>query len=122
MYCCREYNLEINDRAFLAIKELRKKVEIRANNDSEVFDYGKIHETDIINFINSRGEKMECRVTKISWYKSIENLLNYEGTEYTLSSTNDFDEGVKSINSITGYKEGIAKNGVYAIHIEPIKH
>lgn len=32
--------------------------------------------------------------------------------------TNDFNEGVKSINSINGYEEAIKENGVYAIHAE----
>ena len=44
--------------------------------------------------------------------------MTLEGTRYTTSSTNDFNEAVKSINSITGYKEEIKKSGVYAIHIE----
>ena len=44
-----------------------------------------------------------------------------EGTRYTLSSTNDFSEGIKSINSLDGYEESIKTNGVYTIHITPIK-
>lgn len=44
-----------------------------------------------------------------------------EGTRYTLSSTNDYEEGIKSINSINGYKAAIECNGVYAIHIEYLK-
>ena len=41
-----------------------------------------------------------------------------EGTRYTTSSTNNYEEGIKSINSINGYKEAIEKSGVYAIHID----
>lgn len=41
-----------------------------------------------------------------------------EGTRYTLSSTNDYDEGIKSINSLNGYEEAIKNDGVYAIHID----
>ena len=44
-----------------------------------------------------------------------------EGTRYTLSSTNDFNEGIKSINSLNGYEKAIKINGVYAIHITPLK-
>ena len=58
------------------------------------------------------------KVKQINWYKTIEELLIVEGTKYTLSSTDDFDEGVKSINSFEGYTEGMKKNGVYAIHLE----
>lgn len=49
-----------------------------------------------------------------------EELLTLEGTRYTLSSTNDFNEELKSINSINGYKEAMKVNGVYAIHIKYI--
>ena len=118
MNCRREYKLKVDDMAFLAIKELRKKVEIRVNNINDKIDYGTIKNNDIVRFINSLSEEFECSVVKVTWYKTIESLLTYEGTKYTLSSTDDFDEGVKSINSIPGYKEGIEKNGVYAIHVE----
>ena len=33
----------------------------------------------------------------------------------------NFNEGVKSINSLNGYEEAIKINGVYAIHITPLK-
>ena len=44
-----------------------------------------------------------------------------EETKYTLSSTDNYDEGIKSINSINGYKDAIRSNCVYAIHIEYLK-
>ena len=47
-------------------------------------------------------------------------MLTVEGTKLTLSSTNDIEEGIKSINSYKNYTEGIKKNGIYAIHIEPL--
>jgi ASC-1-like (ASCH) protein len=61
---------------------------------------------------------MICLVKDVNHYKTIEELLTLEGTRYTLSSTNDFNEGVKSINSISNYKESMIKNGVYAIHLD----
>lgn len=112
------YDLEINNRAFKAIKEKRKRVEIRVTKINDPFDYGVMKENDIINFTSYDGEEIKCLVIKINWYKTIEELLTKEGTEYTLSSTNDFNEGVKSINSFPCYQEGIKQNGVYAIHLE----
>lgn len=114
------YDLEINNRAFKAIKEKRKKVEIRVTKIDDQFDYVVIKENDIINFTSYDGDNIKCRVSKVNWYKTIEELLTVEGTKYTLSSTDDFDEGVKSINSFPGYTEGMKQNGVYAIHIEVI--
>ncbi len=68
----------------------------------------------------SNAEHLLVRITDINHYNTVEELLVMEGTRYTLSSTNDFNEGVKSINSLDGYKEAINKNGVYAMHSEVI--
>jgi len=117
-----EYIFDLNNRAFNAIKNNQKRIEIRAtkNGDGQ-FDYSVIKPNDYINFISYDKEKIKCIVKEINWYKSIEELLMLEGTRYTLSSTNDYKEGIKSINSINGYQEAIKCNGVYAIHIEYLK-
>ena len=117
-----EHILDINDRAFLAIKEERKRVEIRANTNFSDIDYSNFKVNDTIQFYNSNNEILRCEITKINWYKDVENLLQKEGTLYTLSSTNDYKLGLKSIYSLTGYRESIPKNGVYAIHIKLIKN
>ncbi|HLC90307.1 MAG TPA: hypothetical protein VJI15_00910 [Candidatus Nanoarchaeia archaeon] len=44
-----------------------------------------------------------------------------ESTEFTLSSTKNIEEGIKSIESIDNYKELIAKNGVFAIKLKDVK-
>lgn len=115
-----EYNLDINNRAFNAIKNRTKRVEIRVTKIDDNFDYSIIKPGDIIKFTSFDKENMKCVVEDINWYKTIEELLTLEGTRYTLSSTNDFNEGVKSINSFEGYSESMKVNGVYAIHIKPI--
>lgn len=113
------YELDINNRAFNAIKNRTKRIEIRTTKIGQNhFDYSKLKENDIINFTSYDGEKIKVKVIDVNHYDSIEELLTMEGTRYTLSSTNDFAEGVKSINSINGYKEAIKINGVYAIHIQ----
>ncbi len=108
--------LNLNDRAFNAIKNKTKRVEIRANAGKE--DYDKYNIGDIIVFKNSKNETINCRIKEINKYDSVENLLMLEGTKYTLSSTDNLEEGIKSINSLNGYKQAIKENGVYAIHIE----
>ena len=116
-----EYNFDINNRAFKAIKDRKKRVEIRTTKIGENhFDYSKLKSNDIIEFTSFEGEKLKCIIGDINWYKSVEELLIMEGTRYTLSSTNDFNEGIKSINSINGYEEAIKVGGVYAIHITPL--
>lgn len=114
------YELDINKRAFNAIKNKTKRIEIRATKlEKDSFDYGKMKENEMINF-TCDNEHLLAKITDINHYNTIEELLTMEGTRYTLSSTNDFNEGVKSINSLDGYKGAIKKNGVYAIHLEVI--
>lgn len=85
------------------------------------FDYDILKSGDEIEFQSYDGEIINCLVGDVNHYDSIEELLTLEGTRYTLSSTNDFKAGVKSINSINGYEEAIRVNGVYAVHITPIE-
>ena len=51
-------------------------------------------------------------------YKTVEELVMLEGTRYTTSSTNEYEEAVNNINKLKGYKEAVKKYGVYAVHIE----
>ena len=108
--------LDLNDRAFNAIQARRKRVEIRANTKNH--DYSKYEVGDVIVFKNSKSNTINCKITEINKYESVEELLMLEGTKYTLSSTNNYEEGIKSINSLNGYEKSIKENGVYAIHIE----
>ena len=117
-----KYNFDINNRAFNAIKNGTKRVEIRVTKlGDNHFDYGVLKDGDLIELKSFDGDIITCKVHDVNHYDSIEELLTLEGTRYTLSSTNDFNEGVKSINSINGYSEAMKINGVYAIHIEYIK-
>ena len=114
-----KYKFDINNRAFNAIKNGTKRIEIRVTKLEEGhFNYGILKENDEIEFTSYDGEKIRCIIEDINHYNSIEELLILEGTRYTLSSTNDFNEGVKSINNLNGYKEAIPVNGIYAIHIK----
>lgn len=116
-----KYNFDINNRAFNAIKNRTKRVEIRVTKlGNNQFDYNVLKVGDTIEFKSYDGNIINCVVEDINHYDTIEELLTLEGTRYTLSSTNDFNEGVKSINSLNGYEEGMKVNGVYAIHIKYI--
>lgn len=118
-----KYNFYVNNRAFNAIKNRTKRVEIRATKlGHNHFDYGVLKSGDIIEFKSYDGDIINCLVSDINHYDSIEELLTLEGTKYILSSTNDFKEGVKSINNLNGYQEAIKVNGVYAIHIALIEN
>ena len=110
--------LNINDRAALAIKNKTKRVEIRANKKNSQHDYSKLKPNDIIEFTSNNIGVFYTKVKEINHYNSVEELLTLEGTRYTTSSTNDYQEAIKNINKLDGYKETIPISGVYAIHIE----
>ena len=116
-----QYYLDINDRAFLAIENGTKKVEIRVTTNPLEKDYSVLKQGDIITFSNSLDKKTDCIIKEINWYKNEKELLIQEGTRYTLSSTNDFEKGIESLTRFKGYKMGILKYGIYAIHIERIQ-
>lgn len=110
--------LKINDRAALAIKNNLKRVEIRANKENSDHDYSKLKINDIIEFTSNNLGKFYCKVLEVNYYKTLEELLTLEGTRYTTSSTNDYNEAINNIYKIDGYKDAIKKNGVFAIHIK----
>ena len=110
--------LNINDRAALAIKNGSKKVEIRANKKDSGKDYGALKTNDIIEFNSNNLDVFYVKVKEVNYYNSLEELFTMEGTRYTTSSTNDYNEAINNVNKLDGYKEAIRKNGVYAIHIE----
>ena len=109
-------NLNINDRAALAIKNNTKRVEIRSSNQNN--DYSKLNIGDIIVFNSQSLGVIYTKIKEINHYNSLDELFTMEGTRYTTSSPNDKSEAIASINSFDGYTENIKKNGVYAIHIK----
>lgn len=110
------YELNLNDRAFEAVINQTKKVEIRANTNGK--NYGLMKYSDVIEFTNSNGRKIVCRVLEVNHYDTLEELFTLEGTKYTTSSTDDYKIAIQRINALNGYEEAISKAGVYAIHIK----
>jgi len=117
------FQKNLRERPFEAIKEGTKKIEIRANkNSSEPNSFNLMKVGDEIIFTKEGSEeRIKCVVKRIEIYPSIKELLLKEGTEHTLSSTNDLEEGIKSIESIPNYKKLISENGVFAIELLDVK-
>lgn len=114
---------KLNSRPFEAIKSGKKTIEIRANkNEFSENSINLMKPGDLIIFTKREtDEKITCRIDSVKLYGSIRELLEREGTKTTLSSTNDIEEGIRSIESIGDYKELIAKNGVFAIKLKLIQ-
>ena len=101
------YYKNLNERPFNAILNGTKTVEIRANKKVYVgSSINVIEPGDTIVFTKvGSNQKLRCVVERKTLYSSVRELLESEGTEYTLSSTNDIEQGITSVESISNYKE-----------------
>lgn len=108
----------LNNRPFKAIKNGTKKIEVRTNTPNSPFDYFSIKPDDQIELTNEEtGESLVTKVKDIRKYSSVRELLESEGTRNVLSSGGNLEQGIISINRLTGYFENIPKYGVLAIEI-----
>jgi ASC-1-like (ASCH) protein len=117
-----EYSLNLNPRPFEAIKKGTKKIEGRVpiEHDKNV-PFNKIKKGDTIIFNNNANKNIiKVLVLGVRHYPTFREMLECEGTEGVLSSKGNIEEGIKSYESFSGYKEGVKKHGVYAIEIEKI--
>lgn len=113
------YNLDLNERPFKAIKDGTKKVEGRTPVNSEENIYEKMVSGDPIIFTNNiTDEQILCEILFVHHYDNVKKMLETEGTEDVLSSGLDIEGGIKSYNSLEGYEEGIKKYGIYAIGVK----
>ncbi len=113
-------NKSLNERALDAIISGRKKIEIRANkHEFSDNSFNNAVPGDIVIFEGVESKrKVKCIIRRICLYPDVRTLLEKEGTEKTLSSTDDIETGIRSIRKITGYAELIDKYGVFAIELE----
>jgi len=113
------YSLNLNNRAFQAIKAGTKTIENRVPTSHDKFRYSDLSPGDSIIFTsNESGEKIKVEVVAVRHYKDFRLLLQSEGTEKTLSSGKPINEAVESFNEFSEYRKNIPKYGVYAIEIK----
>lgn len=119
----RKFLLKLTDRAFEAIRSGTKRIEIRANKQELKRNFvGSMKEGDLITFKKKDStDTLKCTVKRKALYPTVRELLLKEGTKHTLSSTDDLEEGIRSIESIGNYKKIIAENGVFAIEIKDVR-
>lgn len=112
------YDLNLNDRPFQAIKAGTKKIEGRTHTGSYTFSYDDMRSGDTITFTNTTTkEKMTVDVIAIRHYPDVRSMLEHEGTKNVLSSGLDIEGGIESYNNLSGYRENIPKYGIYAIEV-----
>lgn len=117
-----KYILDLNDRPFNAIKAGTKKVEGRTPTSWDKTLYDKLQKGDIIHFTNNvTSEEMDVDVLFVHRYADTKIMLESEGVENVLSGEpKTIEHGIENYNSFKGYKEGIKKNGIYAIRVKPL--
>lgn len=115
-----KYLLDLNDRPFKAILAGTKKVEGRCSKLGDKFLYSKLEKGDFLIFQNNvTNEILKTEVLFVHHYSDVKEMLETEGVENVLSSEpKTIEHGIESYNSFEGYKEGIKKNGIYAIGIK----
>ena len=113
------YNLNLNDRPFIAIKAGTKKIEGRTPKDENDKRYAEMKVEDTITFTNNvTNEIMKVEILRIQHYPDVRLMLETEGISNVLSSGLDIEGGIKSYNSLDGYEERIKKFGIYGIEIK----
>lgn len=113
------YNLNLNDRPFKAIKAGTKKIEGRTPKDSDDKRYEEMLSGDTLTFTNNiTNEVTIVEVLFVHHYGDVKVMLETEGVENVLSSGGNIEDGIKSYNSLNGYEERIKKYGIYAIGVE----
>ena len=115
------YNLNLNDRPFIAIKAGTKKIEGRTPKDENDKRYVEMKAGDTITFTNNvTNEVMKVEILRVQYYSDVRLMLETEGTRNVLSSGLDVEGGIKSYNSLEGYEERIKRFGIYGIEVRPI--
>lgn len=116
------YDFLLNPRAFKAILAGTKKTEVRVSTDMEPFDYGSLKPGDVLCFENTEtDEKLTAVIISAKHYKDAETLLANEDIRTTMSSTDDPVIGAERLRSFPGYREGMIRNGVWALHLRDPK-
>lgn len=113
------YNLNLNDQWFRAIKAGTKKIEGRTRTSHDIFSYDNLKPADTITFTNATTkEQMGVEVIAVRHYPNTRLMLESEGVKNVLSSGLDIEGGIESYNTHSEYKENIPQFGIYAIEIK----
>lgn len=116
------YNLELIDRPFRAIKAGTKKIETRVPTSYDKTPYADLKAGDTFTFTNmTTNEVMKVEILGVRHYSDVRSMLEMEGTRNTLSSGLDIDGAVERYNTVfEEYKENIPKFGIYGIEVRPL--
>ena len=113
------YHFLLNPRAFRAILAGTKTTEVRVSTAEEPFPYETLVPGDILCFTDTEtGQKLTVSVSSAKHYPNAEALLEGEDIRVTMSSTTDPVIGAERLRSFPGYREGMIRNGVWALRLK----
>lgn len=116
------YNLNLLDRPFKAIKVGTKKIETRVPTSYDKTPYADLKIGDTFTFTNmTTNEVMKVEILGVRHYPDVRSMLEAEGTRNALSSGLDINGAVERYNTVfEEYKENIPKYGIYGIEVKPL--
>jgi ASC-1-like (ASCH) protein len=116
------YDLDLNDRPFQAIRAGTKKIETRVPTSHYNIPYGELKVGDTFTFTNNvSNEVMKVEILGVRHYPDVRAMLEAEGTRNTLSSGLSISEAVERYDTVfEEYKENIPKYGIYAIEVRKL--
>ena len=114
------YNIDLNDRPFKAIKAGTKRIETRVPTSWDQTPYNELKVGDTITFTNNtNGDLLKVDILGVRNYPDVRSLLEAEGTRNTLSSGLGIEEAIERYNTVfEEYRENIPKFGIYAIEVK----
>lgn len=113
------YNHDLNDKYFEAIKVGTKKIEGRAPKDADDKRYEQMKVGDTVTFTNNvTNEQIICEILSVNHYKDARSMLEAKGIENVLPGELDIEYGIKIYDNLEGYEERIKKFGIYAIGVK----
>ncbi len=113
------YNLNLNEQWFTAVKLGKKIIEARVKTSNSKFQYSELIPGDITIFTNrTTNKKISVDVVAVRHYSDTQTMLESEGLKNVLPGYKDIQSGIVLYNSFTEYKENIPKYGIYAIEVK----
>src|SRR3989338_5728744 len=101
-------------------KGKEKSIDIRVPDpDDEFFDYAKIKEGDLLQFVDTNGEVLRVAISSITKYQRVEELLVMETLKKVWPELK-FKQAVEKCLSFGDYRENIAEFGIYALNFDKL--
>lgn len=115
-----DWNLELNDMPFDAIKSGKKNRETRTKVSHNMTPYEEMKPGDRIIFTRkTTQEKMSVDILGVRHYPDVASMFDAEGQDNCMSYDAPRNEAITSYDQLKGYTEGIKQYGIWAIEVKP---